>query len=99
MVERQPLDSQRGKQMSDERFENKSIVKELKDEIENLKTELKLKDIVIASITLSLKKYLRAFDIACERIANAHSSPFDDNDAYLKKIKSEILKEAEKEKE
>lgn len=55
MVERQLLDSQRGKQMSDERFENKSVVKELKDEIENLKTELKLKDIVIASITLSLK--------------------------------------------
>lgn len=83
MVERQLLDSQRGKQMSDES----------KDD------ELKLKDIVIASITQSLKKYVRAFDIACERIANAHSSPFDDNDGYLKRIKSQILEEAEKEKE
>lgn len=83
MVERQLLDSQRGKQMSDES----------KDD------ELLLKDIVIDSITQSLKKYLRAFDIACERLADVYSSPFGDYDADLKIIKSEILEEAEKEKE
>lgn len=68
------------------------------EKLESIEEELKLKDIVIESITQSLKKYLRAFDIACERIANAHSSPFDDYDADLKEIKSEILKEAEEEK-